>query len=127
MLKRMRAVWCWCMLHGLLPVVGNAHHDDVLVLRQMVHLVLVHLLVLAFAQYKIDALVRLEESTKNLLSLVLVFCGEHVFQVVFQVVLRELCHNADVIFSVKKEVVWRAKKRASLRLWCPLLVYGLSD
>ena len=25
--------------------------------------------------------------------------------------LRELCHHADVIFSVKKEVVWRAKKR----------------
>ena len=45
-------------------------------------------------------------------------------QVVFQVVLRELCHHADVIFSVKKEDVWRAKKRASLRLWCPLLVYG---
>ena len=100
MLKRMRAVWCWCMLHDLLPVVGNAHHDDVLVLRQMVHLVLVHLLVLAFAQYKIDAPVRLEESSENLLSLVLVFCGEHVLQVVFQVVLRELCHHADVIFSV---------------------------
>ena len=29
MLKRMRAVWCWCMLHGLLPIVGNAHHDAV--------------------------------------------------------------------------------------------------
>ena len=68
--------------------------------------------------------VRLEESPENLLSLVLVFCGEHVLQIVFQVVLRELCHNADIIFSVKKEVVWRAKKRASLRLWCPLLVYG---
>ena len=76
---------------------------------------------------KIDAPVRLEESSENLLSLVLVFCGEHVLQVVFQVVLRELCHHADVIFSVKKEVVWMAKKRASLRLWCPLLVYGLSD
>ena len=44
--------------------------------------------------------VRLEESPENLLSLVLVFCGEHVLQIVFQVVLRELCHHADVIFSV---------------------------
>ena len=85
------------LLHGFLPVVGNAHHDDVLVLRQMVHLMLVHLLVFAFAQYKIDAPVRLEESSENLLSLVLVFCGEHVLQIVFQVVLRELCHDTDFL------------------------------
>ena len=44
--------------------------------------------------------VRLEESPENLLSLVLVFCGEHVFQIVFQVVLRELCHIA-IFLKVK--------------------------
>ena len=74
-------------------------HDDVLVLRQMVHLVFVYLLVLVFAQYETDALVRLEEGSENLLSLVLVFCGEYVLQIVFQVVLCELCHNA--FFRVK--------------------------
>jgi hypothetical protein len=65
---------------------------------------LVHLPVFPFAHGKLDAVVLSEKCSENLLSPVFVFCGKYMLQIVFQVVLCELCHDA-IFLGVKDDKV----------------------
>jgi hypothetical protein len=105
------------LFNRLFLVVRNAHHDDVLVLRQVVHLVFIHLPVVAFSRSENDALVRLEESTENLLPLILKFGRKQILQVVSQVVLCKFCHVLVLDFlSVYSSQ--RYKKECTPRVEC---------
>ncbi|MDY4752889.1 MAG: hypothetical protein SPD44_09325 [Prevotella sp.] len=66
---------------------------DILVQRQVVNLVLEHLPVFAFPHSKLDALILLEESTKELLPVNLRLLGKEVIKFVFQIVLSEFRHR----------------------------------
>ena len=66
----------------------------------MVNLVLEHLPVFTFPHSKLDALILLEESTKELLPVNLRLLGKEVIKLVFQIVLSEFSHRVFCLFCL---------------------------